>query len=290
MLSQWQEIIRPTLIDLHGGAWLASTPAGMNDWHTLYGWGHNLEDWKSWTFSSYDNPYIDPAELDALRTTMTDQQYRQEILAEFVQNEGAVFRNLEAALTAPATTAGEHAGHTLVLGADWGKQDDFTALSVGCVECGCEVALDRFNQIDYFFQVQRVDAMTEAWKIKRLLVELNSIGMPVFEQLQRKGLPVTGFTTTQTSKAALIEDFSLGIETGRVKLLDDATGRAELQAFERRVSTNGQGSYAAAAGMHDDTVMARALMYRLLRETKPINNVKIQRMKKDYAALRSVLG
>jgi hypothetical protein len=42
-------------------------------------------------------------------------------------------------------------------------------------------------------------------------------------------------------------------------------GKAELEAFEMRVSaTTGRPAYAAPEGVHDDTVIARALMWRAM--------------------------
>jgi hypothetical protein len=291
MLDTWNKILRPTLIDLKGDAWFASTPRGMNDWHTLYSFGAGGQpDWKSWTYTSYDNPFIDPAELDALKLTMSEAEYNQEILAQFIQNEGAVFRNLDAVLTAPKCTYEQHKGHTLVAGVDWGKDNDFTVISIGCVECQREVHLDRFNQIDYYYQLQRIEEMHSHWHVARWIAELNSIGTPLFEQLQRKQLPITGFTTTQTSKTALIEAFGLALEKADIQLLNDPAGRVELQAYERTTSANGLSRYSAPEGGHDDTVISRALMYRLLKETRPISNqVKLQRMRQDYQQLRKVL-
>lgn len=265
LLPTWNEIIHPTLIDLSGGALFGSTPKGLNDFHTLYSWGQTLPDWKSATYTSYENPYIDNAELDALKQTLTDRQFRQEIMAEFLLGEAAVFRNLDAALTAPYEEPADHQGHVIVGGCDWGRDNDYTALSLGCVDCAREIAVDRFNQIDYFFQRQRLEAMSHKWSVKRWEVELNSIGAPNFESLQRAGLPVVGFTTTHMSKQPLIEAFSLALERGDLRLLPDDAGRAELQAYEVKRTETGASKYSAPDGMHDDTVIARALMWRAMQ-------------------------
>lgn len=39
VMTAWNEIVRATLADYKGDAWFASTPKGMNDWHTFYSWG-----------------------------------------------------------------------------------------------------------------------------------------------------------------------------------------------------------------------------------------------------------
>lgn len=268
----WEGIIRPTLIQLKGGAWFLSTPKGINHFHELDVIGSDKEDqeWKSWHFTSFDNPYLDPEELNALRKTMTEEMYRQEILAEYLQGAGSVFRNLEAALTAPVTSPEEHHNHIIVCGVDWGKQNDFTAISIGCSECQVEVELDRFSQIDYHFQMSRLERLLKKWDVEIVMPEFNSMGEMPVEALQRRGWRVVPFKTTLVSKFPLIENFATALETGEIQLLNDGVGRGELEAYERKVTETGLGKYSAPSGMNDDTVIARALMYRAMaKQPKP---------------------
>jgi hypothetical protein len=263
----WNTVVRPTLIDLRGDAWFPSTPKGMNGFYKLHLLGRDPAntEWQSWHYTSYDNPHLDPAELDQMRATMTEREYRQEILAEFLEGEGVVFRNIDACMLAPVTSPEKHAGHTLVAGVDWGKENDFTAISIGCHTCKAEVMLDRFNQIDYYFQRQRLQAAISRWGVTSTIVESNSIGTPILEQLQRDGVRVAGFQTTLISKAALIEALSLAIEQAAIQFQPDQAGRAELEAYERTTTETGMSKYSAPAGMHDDTVIARALMWRAVQ-------------------------
>lgn len=90
--TAFDNVIRPTLADYRGDGWILSTPRGYNDFKTLYDYGATLDDWASWTFTTYDNPYIDPAEIDAMRDSMSDTAFRQEILAEFLTVQGALFQ------------------------------------------------------------------------------------------------------------------------------------------------------------------------------------------------------
>jgi len=123
------------------------------------------------------------------------------------------------------------------------------------------VAHDRFNQIDYAFQVQRLKALADKWQPAAILTELNSIGQPVFEQVQRLGLPAVGFNTTAQSKPPLIENLALALEKSEWKFIDNKVWTAELEAYERTVSAStGRSSYSAPDGMNDDTVISRALM------------------------------
>ena len=89
------------------------------------------------------------------------------------------------------------------------------------------------------------------------------MGQPVFEQLQREGLPVNGFETTSSSKPPLIENLVLILERAEWQFQDDPIWTSELEAYERRVNNvTGRSSYSAPEGIHDDTVMGRALMLR----------------------------
>ena len=75
---------------------------------------------------------------------------------------------------------------------------------------------------------------------------------------------VNGFVFTATSKPPLIESLALALERTECQWLDVPVATGELEAYERRVSaTTGRSSYSAPEGLHDDTVMARALAWRM---------------------------
>ena len=258
--DSWQAAIRPTLTDYTGDAFLLSTPKGINFFHECYSRSVDpaQPDWNGWHAPTTANPYIDPAEVESARLELPEQIFRQEYLAEFLQNEGAVFRNIDACLHADNQT--EHRGHSLMAGVDWGQQNDFTVISVVCATCRQEVELDRFNKIEWAFQRARLKTIIERHGCIAVMVETNSIGGPNLEALQREGLPVRGFETTGTSKPPLIQSLALALERVELQWLPDPVGRTELLAYEsRRNATTGRISYSAPSGGHDDTVMARAL-------------------------------
>jgi len=258
----WTEVLRPALADKQGGALFISTPKGRNWFWNIHQRANYDAAWKSFHFTSYDNPFVAKAELDATKEQLPERVYRQEILAEFLEDGGGVFRNVAACMDAPdAPEVGNHAGHIIVAGCDWAREADYSAFAVGCATCRVELARDRFNQIDYHVQVQRLRALCEKWQPAAILTELNSIGVPVFEMLQRQGLPVVGFQTTASTKPPLIENMALAFERGEWRFQSDPVWTAELEAYERTVSpVTGRSSYGAPVGMHDDTVIARALM------------------------------
>jgi hypothetical protein len=267
--SAWSAALRPLLTDYSGSADFMSTPKGINYFHKLFQRASDptAKDWAAFQFPTSANPYIVPSEIEAAREELPLDVFRQEYLAEFIQGDGSVFRNITPNLTSKRTKPADHENHRLVAGIDWGMSNDFTVCSIGCADCRTEVELDRFNQIDWSFQRERLKGLLEKWKVQDALVELNSIGGPNFEELQRAGLPVSGFQTTAQSKPRVIQNLALALEKEEVKLLDVPVATRELEAFEaKRSEATGRISYGAPSGAnsHDDSVIARALMVEVM--------------------------
>ena len=282
----WAKIVRMTLADFKGRAIFAGTPNGINDFHTIWSQAADNPEWQRWHYTSYDNPYMDPAEIDASRATMTEDEFRQEVLAEFIEGSGQVFRKILEATVARKQAPQEHHHHVLVGGIDWGKDNDFTVLSVGCATCRREVDLDRFNTIDWYFQSGRVAAMHNKWHVWKWLVEQNSIGGPMLEKLSRMKLPVIGWTATNASKQSMIQGLSLGLESGDIVLLDDEVGKTELQAYAAKKTATGLTTYSAPPGHHDDTIIARGLMYQKMLDAAW--QVKIAEQEVAYNTTQSI--
>jgi hypothetical protein len=262
-----QQVIRPTLTDYIGDLWLLTTPRGANYVKTLYDHGQDplKPEFASWRMPTVANPFIDPAEVESARQELPELTFRQEYLAEFIQNAGAVFRNIAANMTAPPTTPEDHTGHRVVAGVDWAQKHDFTCISVFCATCKQELELDRFNQISWDFQRGRLQAMCEKWGVTDILAEENSIGGPNILELQKVPLPVRSFLTSPASKPPLIQSLALALEKVEYAWLNLPVATGELEAYESKVSANtGRISYGAPEGSHDDTVIARALVVNIL--------------------------
>jgi len=259
--NAWIEALRPALSDRQGRAMFISTPKGRNWFWRIWQRGLDDGEYHSWQLPTSDNPYIASEEIEAARESLPELTFEQEYLAVFLENEGSVFRNISACLGAPIVTPDDHSNHRIIVGVDWGKQADFTSISVGCADCHVELAIDRFNQIDYAFQRKRLQALAEKWSATQIQAESNAMGEPVIEELVRSGLPVRGFQTTASSKPPLIENLALVFEREEWQFINDPVWTAELEAYERKVSpVTGRSQYSAPEGMHDDTVIARALM------------------------------
>ena len=258
----WQEALRPALADRKGRALFISTPKGRNWFWRLWQrcTDDNDHEWRGWQLPTAANPYIDPTEIEAARQGLPERIFAQEFLAQFLDDAGGVFRRVMDAATATERD-GAIGGHEYTFGVDWGRSSDFTAIAVLDVTNSELVALDRFNQIDYSIQLQRLTALYERFRPRAIVAEANSMGQPLIEQLQAQGLPVVPFTTTAASKQIAVDALALAFERGSIRIIPDATLIAELQAYEAERLPSGMLRYGAPNGMHDDTVMALMLAW-----------------------------
>jgi hypothetical protein len=119
-------------------------------------------------------------------------------------------------------------------------------------------------------QRARLGALAARYNPSAIIAESNSIGEPIIEQLQRDGLPVTGFQTTNATKAAIIEALALAFEQGSIKILNDPVLIGELQAYEMARLPSGMTRYGAPEGLHDDTVMSLALAWSAVADSGPL--------------------
>lgn len=268
----WTAAIRPTLTDYRGDAWFLSTPKGLNYFYSLFELGLDpfKRDWAAWKMPTRANPHISADEIEDARSELPEDTFAQEYLAEFKQNAGAVFRRVSENLIAPETHPGEHRGHMLVMGGDLAQSEDFTALSVGCVTCACEVELDRFNQLDWAIQRGRILHLIDKWNVTDTVIERNSAGQPNLEALAEETKKVRGFETTAQSKGPLIRSLALAFERMEFRWLPDPVGKNELLAYEVKVDPiTGRPKYSAPLGKHDDTVIGRAIMFKAANEGGP---------------------
>lgn len=261
----WLEALRPSLSDRLGNALFIFTPKGRNWVWRLFLQGQDDSDdtIKSWQFPTADNPFIAPQEIETAKSNLPERIFQQEYLAEFIEDAGTVFRRVMDAATATELQSGEG---QYVFGVDWGKHNDFTVISVLDTDSSEQVYLDRFNQIDYQVQIGRLKALYEKFRPYSIIAESNAMGEPIIEQLQRDGLPVQSFKTTNQSKGQAIEALALAFERGEIKILPDPVQLGELQAYELERLPSGLTRYNAPDGLHDDTVMALALAWQAIHE------------------------
>jgi predicted phage terminase large subunit-like protein len=92
--SVFEQILRPALADLKGKSLFIGTPMGRNHFYELYNYGEKQDDkeYKSWHFTSFDNPLLDPKEIEAAKKSMSSFAFRTEFMASFEAASGGIFK------------------------------------------------------------------------------------------------------------------------------------------------------------------------------------------------------
>lgn len=89
--KHWREIIRATLADYRGRALFMGTPKGYKALYRLEKLSKVNSNYEVFHFTSFDNPFLDPAEIEEMRSEMTASQFAQEVLAEYHKMEGLIY-------------------------------------------------------------------------------------------------------------------------------------------------------------------------------------------------------
>lgn len=92
----WKNALRPSLSDTQAPALFISTPQGYNHFYDLYLLGQKKEkDWRSWKFTTYDNPFIPKEEIEKAKRELDEDAFAQEYLAEFKKFTGLVVKDFK---------------------------------------------------------------------------------------------------------------------------------------------------------------------------------------------------
>ena len=87
----FESILRPALADCKGSAIFIGTPEGRNHFYDSYVGAESWEDWENFHFTSFDNPLVDPKEIEHARQTLPSWAFQQEFLASFDARTGGMF-------------------------------------------------------------------------------------------------------------------------------------------------------------------------------------------------------
>ncbi len=260
----WQ-IIEPILRANDGWAWFIGTPKGKNHLYEFYNRGlQGHKDWKSFFLTADKSGLFTPEQLSETQKSMTQKMFSQEMMCDFLETEGTVFRSVREAMTSHVETP--KSGHLYVIGCDLAKVTDFTALTVYDRIHNNQVYQEKFHTIEWPFQKQKIFALSKHYN--NALVELDATGLgdPIADDLIRIGIPVDPFKITEQTKKELIEKLSIWIEQKKCLLLPLNETLEEFDNFSYEIGPTGRIRYQARQGFHDDTVISHALAIHALHE------------------------
>lgn len=256
----WTEVLRATVLVKGRKVLFLSTPKGRNWFYKLHALDGTNPQYKSFTMTSYDNPLINPSEIDDARMTLPDNVFRQEYLGEFIDGGAGVFKEL----TIKTDPSG---ASKYYFGLDIGRADDYTVITI-LNDRGQMVACERWRHDTWSNIITKVVAVIRHWKAKGY-IEINSIGDPLFEQVKMLYYDIEPFTTTSKSKQDIIEGLQVAVQNKEFTALDLPWLKKEFELFTYEYSAKTRSiKYSAPPGFHDDGVMSCAIAYHALKNLK----------------------
>ncbi len=261
----WSQYIKPTTHEFGGRVIYISTPTGINWFYNKF---LELKTNKSaYTFSSLDNPYFPSPKMteeerlkewENIRRTTPEVKFRQEYEAEFLTDGGLVFRGINDVID--DTLAEPVPGTSYILGVDIARHDDFTALCVVDRTNKNVVHIDRFRELDFHYQKQRILTLAKKYNNAKIIIDSTGMGDSVASDLKRHAFLEEYPLYSQKAKQQLIDKLILFISEKVIRIPQNEALINELQRYEVKMSERENlYKYSAPKGEHDDLVIALAL-------------------------------
>jgi hypothetical protein len=256
----WSEVLSATVLVKGKKVIFISTPKGKNHFYKMSLQPNYDERYKYFHYTSFDNPMIDPNDLEERKRNLPAHIFEQEYLAKFIDNASGLFKNVDQSVFEGTENKGNLYG-----GLDIGRADDYTVLTI--LNSNYEmIYVNRWRHLEWSKIIDEVSEVIKHYNAK-VMVEVNNQGDVFFEMLQNRIYNyVEPYVTSVKSKPIMIEDLSVLFENKEIKVLNQNWLIDELNAFTyvynektRRVQ------YGAPQGVHDDGVMSLALAVQSIK-------------------------
>jgi phage FluMu gp28-like protein len=256
-----------------------STPKGRNWFYNIAvrGYGDENKQYKTFHATSFDTPFITPEELEEAKLSLPDSIYRQEIMAEFMEDGGEVFSSLSSSCVLSSYPP-QVAGEKYYGGIDFGRQNDYTVLTI-LNSKGELVDFYRERQKSWDIIISEVVAKLKRWK-PVAIAEVNSIGDVLYENIRKQYPAIQPFVTNNESKQNMIEDLIMGLNENKLVLPTNELNTdlyKELSVFTYEYSPKTRKvKYGSPNGFHDDTVISLALAYQSFKKKATYGTYKVR--------------
>jgi len=265
--STYEEVLSPMLAAKGKKCVFISTPKGKNYLYELFLNGQKYPNWKSFRYSTEDSPFASKEFIESQRLTLSPKIFQQEYLAEFVDSS-SIFNNISEVSTIDMIDS-PIKGDTYYAGIDIGLINDASVLSI-INSNGEMVKYYRWENIESPELIQDIININSKWNFKKILIENNNQGLPIYQDLRRKINNIEQFNTNSKTKVEMINDLIHAFNTKSLRIPKDEYLRIELEAFIFKQNDNGHIKFMADSGFHDDCVISLAIAYQCYKK-KQIN-------------------
>ena len=278
----WKEAIKPVFLVRGKKVLFISTPKGKNWFHELYqlARSNDYENYKAYTGSSYDTPYINIEEIEDAKRTLPPNVFQQEYLAKFIDSGGEVFSNLESNIM---PTWGQN-NSKIYCGVDLGKQEDFTVATFMNAQ-GQVIDIYRANAQEWTQMTREIITRVKRYNAT-VMIEVNSIGDVIYEQVKNQWADTHPFVTTSKSKNEIIEGLILDMNEDTIGIPDSHTFPAllsELEVFTYEYNPKTRNiRYGHPSGLHDDCVISLAIANYNRKQNKTLGTYAVMGRGNSY--------
>ncbi len=275
----WQYLL-PAFMDSGGRLMAIGIPKGKNRFRSMWELGQKGQPgYYSFSVPSTAHPLITATEKEAVALreagyetaralehdpaylTLSDIEQKQQYWAEWVEQDGAVFKNIDQCFTGEWVSA-ENATGVNIMGLDVARIHDYTVAYIGDVREERIIARDRYTGLDWTVQAPRIAKMYRDYKCRFIHMDATGVGDVLASFLRAEGCSIIDYKFTNASKEMLINAFAREVERGQVILpKDDLDLKREMELFEATVQPGGSVvKYSAPAGYFDDCCVSAALL------------------------------
>ena len=230
------------------------------------------DSYKSWQYSTYDNPFIDNDEIaDFIEDEGADWSeldLRREIYAEFVGGAASVFTYGAVKDCAVGYDEDYDPSYQYIIGIDLGRVESWTVIVIMRLpkeeyEAPRIVKMERF-QGGWPIQKQRIADIAKHFGQPPVFIDATGLGDPLQRELQgppydvRRIIPIK---FSGRSKPQMVEALVGAIAGQSVTWAPNKEAEKELLNMEAKELPSGMIQYRHAKGFHDDIPMAMALAW-----------------------------
>lgn len=287
----WESYLYPTTITRKAQTFFISTPLGKNWFYDQFLKAKETE--SAFQFTSLQGKAVSAEEWLKAKSMIPADVFEQEFEATFKEGAASVFRNIRQCISIDAIKE-PVGGHKYLMGLDLAKFNDFTVVTIVDKTNHEVVYWDRFNQIPYTLQKERIRTAAQKYNAHIVMDSLN-VGASIGDDLRAMGLRVEDFKATGSTspdwrkkgtKELLIEKLSTFLQEQNIRIPPIETIINELESFGYTITDKGNVTYSAPQGLHDDCVTSLALSVwnlptKIRKELIEINKAK-PHLKKNF--------
>jgi hypothetical protein len=248
-----------------GGLFLGnSTPAGKSIMYKLH--MDALDDpanWEEFHFGTMDSPYITERAYELAKKSMPERLFRQIWLAEFPDDSGELFPNLDkiCVLEEEKPVPGR------VYKAAWdpARKQDFSSFGVRD-SLGNMVYMTRWTGVPWTIQLDHVQSLCSRYNNCVVDLDKTGVGETLPEAMGQRGIRVNPLHFTNELKSAMVSKLSLLCEQQSIKMIKNEFLWDELTSYRAETLASGMTRFSAPKGKHDDLVTLCLLLYKDFNE------------------------